>query len=71
MKRFGKPFKNTGDSLAHGRQEDFTDCGMLTANTAAHNIFNDELWTKDRKNVERARWFITLSEAHIKEVHTK
>jgi len=29
------------DSLAHGNQEDFTDCGILMTNTAAHDMFHD------------------------------
>lgn len=69
-RRFGKEFKSTGDSLAHGDQEDFTDCGILMTNTAAHDMFDDTLWTYERKAIERANWFIRLSKAHIEDVRT-
>lgn len=57
-----------GDSLEHGHQNDWTDCGILTANTAAREIFEDELWTENKKQYERGKWFVTLVSKHIKEV---
>jgi hypothetical protein len=69
-KRFGKEFKNTWDSLAHGDQEGFIDCGILASNTAAHDIFGDALWTYERKAIERVQWFIRLSKTHIEDVRT-
>jgi len=52
----------------HGRQEDFTDCGILAANTAAHDIFNDQIWTPETKPVERMKWFLALARIHMKDV---
>jgi hypothetical protein len=68
--RFGDTYKNTGNSLSHGDQDDFTDCGILAANTAAHDIFGDSLWNPDTKGLHRVHWFVRLSEAHIKYVRT-
>jgi hypothetical protein len=39
--RFGKTFKVIGNQLEHGKQ-DWTDCGVISANTAAHEVFRDE-----------------------------
>lgn len=69
-KRFGKEFEVTGDSLGHGNQEDGTDCGILAANTAAHDIFGDKLWTVGQKMLQRAQWFVKLSTSHMDEVRT-
>ena len=66
--RFKKIFKDLGDSLEHGSQNDWTDCGILSANTAAHEIFEDELWTGNTKQFERGKWFVTLVTKHMKEV---
>ncbi|GLB42721.1 hypothetical protein LshimejAT787_1201700 [Lyophyllum shimeji] len=68
-KRIGRQFKEMGDQLEHGRQEDWTDCGVISPNTAAHEVFNDELWTCERKVHERLRWFLTLCRAHIEDVN--
>ncbi|KIJ91181.1 hypothetical protein K443DRAFT_126315 [Laccaria amethystina LaAM-08-1] len=57
-----------GDNLVHGKQEDGTECGILTANTIAHTVFQDPLWVVSRKEVERVGWFNQLVEAHIREV---
>lgn len=66
--RFKKTYKDVGDSLEHGRQNDWTDCGILTANTAAREIFEDELWTGKTKQFERGKWFVTLTSKHLEEV---
>ena len=57
-----------GDTLIHGEQDNATECGILTANTAAHEIFNDELWGAEEKADERACWFNVLRDVHIEEV---
>ena len=69
-KRFGSTYKNTGDMLSHGDQDNFTDCGILAANTAAHDIFADKLWSPEMKALHRVMWFVNLSEAHIDYVRT-
>ena len=66
--RFKMTYKELGDSLEHGCQNDWTDCGILSANTAAHEIFEDELWTAKTKQFERGKWFVTLITKHMKEV---
>ena len=66
--RFGKEFKDLGDSLEHGLQDDYTSCGILTSNTVAHDVFGDEIWTCENKFLERVKWFVILSEAHINDV---
>ena len=66
--RFEREFKDCGDTLNHGFQIDVTDCGILAANTAAHDVFNDVVWTVERKIEERVQWFLTLSKAHMCEV---
>jgi len=63
-------FTDKGDLLEHGNQEDFTDCGILCANTAAHEIFNDPVWTVSNKKTQRAQWFVTLIKKNIDEVST-
>jgi len=67
-KRFNKVFKELGDELTHGKQEDGTECGILTANTIAHEVFRDTLWTTGRKEVERVGWFNALTDVHIADV---
>ena len=65
---FQGKYKDCGDQLVHGNQEDITDCGILAANTAVHDLFNDPLWTVAGKMKERTQWFLTLSRAHMAEV---
>jgi hypothetical protein len=67
-KRFHRAFVELGDDLEHGWQEDGTECGLVTTNTAAHEMFNDVLWTCERKTVERVEWFNRLWKAHIEDV---
>jgi hypothetical protein len=62
-------FKDLGNNLLHGKQEDYTDCRILCVNTAAYEIFEDEkLWQQDIKGQERAKWFLTLAKNHMNEV---
>jgi len=68
QKRFRGPFTNCGDALEHGRQDDATECGIVTANTAAREVFHDALWTSNQKNVERVDWFHMLCAAHVNDV---
>lgn len=69
QKRFdSKGFVDHGDALVHGFQQDFTDCGIAAANTAAVEVFQDGLWSNETKIKDRVRWFITLSKRHIQEV---
>ncbi|KAG6819326.1 hypothetical protein H0H93_012927 [Arthromyces matolae] len=69
-KRFRGPFKDLGDAMEHGQQDDYTDCGIVSANSAANEIFHDcPLWTPERKVAERIEWFIALCKAHVTDVN--
>jgi hypothetical protein len=68
---FGRRFQNLGDELEHGDQNDWTDCGIVAANTAAREIFGDTKWTAERKEEERLLWFLTLVKKHVDEVRFK
>jgi hypothetical protein len=66
---FGEKFKDLGNHLEHGKQDDWTDCGIISVNTAAYEIFRDEvLWTVRRKQHEYVTWFLKLCRAHIDDV---
>lgn len=67
-KTFGVEYKNKGDALVHGNQNNYTDCGILAANTVAHDIFGDELWVPGNQTLERLRWFLCLGNLHIEHV---
>ena len=67
-KWFHGPFKDCGDALEHGLQEDGIECGIVAPNTAAQEVFHDELWTTDQKVFEHAHWFCKLSAAHVEDV---
>lgn len=69
-KTVGSAFKVTGDSLAHGNQEDVTNCGILAANTAAHEVFGDPLWSPSKKILACATWFVQMCSLHIDDVRT-
>jgi hypothetical protein len=58
--RFKGPFEDSGDSLEHGNQKDGFSCLVCSANTIAHAVFKDELWTMDRAALEKINWFRTL-----------
>ncbi|KAG6906429.1 hypothetical protein DXG01_013965 [Tephrocybe rancida] len=67
---FRHQFTDLGDALEHGEQDDFTDCRILSVNTAANEVFHDQpLWTPARKTIERIDWFVTLCRAHVADVN--
>ncbi|PPR07227.1 hypothetical protein CVT24_010170 [Panaeolus cyanescens] len=71
--RLGVNLKNIGDVLAHGRQEDYTDCGIAAVSTAECEVFPDlettEQWSSTTKEKHRLRWFADLTERHISMVN--
>jgi hypothetical protein len=67
-KRFGSHFREDNDTLAHGKQDDFHSCGIVSANTIAHNVFGDPLWNASNKTLERVSWFNTISRSHARAV---
>ncbi|KAJ7586217.1 hypothetical protein C8J56DRAFT_1086435 [Mycena floridula] len=63
-RRFKRPFRDSGDALEHGLQDDLVVCGMVMMNTFEHGIFGDPMWNVSRKTYDRARWFNRLQAAH-------
>jgi len=43
-------------------QDDGYSCGIITANTIAHALFNRQLWTSAGAVQERLQWFIRIAE---------
>jgi hypothetical protein len=68
QKHFRGPFKDCGDAIEHGLQADGTECGIITPNTVAQEVFHDDLWTTDCKVLECINWFCKLSAAHVEDV---
>ncbi|KAH7918522.1 hypothetical protein BV22DRAFT_1051683 [Leucogyrophana mollusca] len=64
-KEFGSPFKDEGDTLTHGVQNDQFSCGICVVNTIAHNAFGDELFTHAKQFVMRILLFVELAESEI------
>ncbi|KAK7045865.1 Methionine--tRNA ligase, mitochondrial [Paramarasmius palmivorus] len=62
-------FKDLGDDMEHGEQLDATECGLVAVNTAAHEVFNDDLWSPVSKLGYRVDWFLKLSSLHMSEVN--
>ncbi len=60
---FGLDPEDGIDSMRHGKQNDSFSCGPTSANTIAHGIFNDPLWTPATATIQRIRWFLCLSQA--------
>jgi hypothetical protein len=58
--RFKGKFKDCGDSLEHGIQEDGFSCLVCSANTIGHAVFDDELWHMNRAAVVKVDWFQIL-----------
>lgn len=48
---FGEKFRNEGDTLEHGIQDDESSCGIVTPNTIGHNIFGDPIFRKKNKRL--------------------
>jgi len=64
-KAFGSTFRDEGNVLAHGFQEDGVSCGVCTINTIAHNIFGDLIFTPKTRRSLRISYFNTLMKARI------
>lgn len=60
---------NLGDIIPHGVQDNWTDCGIIAANTAFRLIVNDEpIWMSENRCSERIRWFLILLRRHVLDV---
>lgn len=58
---FGKRFKNQGNMLPHGVQNDGYSCPMFTSNTLAHGVLGQPLLSAEKAVEERLLWFIRLA----------
>ncbi|KAH7904197.1 hypothetical protein BJ138DRAFT_1107029, partial [Hygrophoropsis aurantiaca] len=68
---FGGPFTTLGDALKHGEQKDSFSCGIVTANTIAHAVFADKLWSPDNRDQERVDWFVATVHTYLQKNSTK
>ncbi|KAF7300831.1 hypothetical protein MKEN_01309000 [Mycena kentingensis (nom. inval.)] len=60
-KRFGLSFEIKGRALRSGQQQDSFSCIPAAINMIAAAIFGDDLWTPEKREVDRVRWFVRLS----------
>ncbi|KAJ3765163.1 hypothetical protein FB446DRAFT_795330 [Lentinula raphanica] len=62
--KYGQNFEWVGKAtVAHGTQEDAISCIPGTANMISHGIWGDELWTDEKKMLDRVRWFVRLTQS--------
>ncbi|EIW74508.1 hypothetical protein CONPUDRAFT_159809 [Coniophora puteana RWD-64-598 SS2] len=61
----GSKFKELGNTLPHGVQEDSSSCGICTVNTIAHNLFGEPLFKHKDRLKHRISLFIDLSDHQI------
>jgi hypothetical protein len=57
---FHAPFKNIGEVLPIGTQQDGISCGVCVLNALEHEIFVTRLFTHDRRNVLRVQYFMDI-----------
>ena len=57
----GKRFKNQGNMLPHGVQDDGHSCVVFTSNTLAHGVLDQPLLSAEEAVAERLSWFIRLA----------
>ncbi|KDR78516.1 hypothetical protein GALMADRAFT_209010 [Galerina marginata CBS 339.88] len=61
-------FLYTWKKKSIGDQDNFTDCGILAANIAAHDIFADKPWNPETKARHRVEWSIIPKRVHAVEM---
>jgi hypothetical protein len=54
------PFRNIGEVLPIGTQQDGISCGVCMLNALEHTILNTRLFTHDARNVLRVRYFTRI-----------
>lgn len=47
--------------MAHGIQQDTFSCIPGAANMIAHGIWGDEIWSTDKRMLDRVQWFVNLT----------
>lgn len=62
---FGKRFKNQGNILPHGVQDDGYSCAIITANTIAHAVLDRPLWCPAAAITERLTWFMRIASSQV------
>lgn len=60
--QFSENFKWVGKkTVAHGIQQDTFSCIPGAANMIAHGIWGDEIWSTDKRMLDRVQWFVNLT----------
>jgi hypothetical protein len=67
---FYAPFKNVGEVLPIGIQQDGISCGVCVLNALEHEIFDTRLFTHDHRNVLRVQYFIDIMKLFLDHVST-
>ena len=57
---FHAQFKNSGDILRIGAQQDGTSCGVCVFNALEHEIFDTRLFTHDRRDFLQVQYFVDI-----------
>jgi hypothetical protein len=65
---FGVKFKDEGDKMRHGKQEDDWSCGICLPNTIAHDLFDEPLFHHKNRRLLRMQYFIKLAKAQLEMV---
>ncbi|TFY61180.1 hypothetical protein EVJ58_g4673 [Rhodofomes roseus] len=66
---FGGRFRDAGNTMRHGLQEDDSSCGICMINTFAHALFGEELFRHGIRRRLRIQYFNILARAHGNYVH--
>ena len=67
---FNKMLCNTGRTLAVGRQEDGSSCGICVVNAIEHHMFKTPIFTHSKCNSLRAEYFTKVIEFLVTGVRT-
>ncbi|KAF9039557.1 hypothetical protein BDP27DRAFT_1431579 [Rhodocollybia butyracea] len=59
--QFGESFQWVGKLVVHGIQQDAISCIPGTANTIAHGIWGDKLWSMGKRMLDCVQWFVSLT----------
>jgi hypothetical protein len=65
---FGAKFKDEGDKLRHGKQEDTWSCGICLPNTIAHDLFDETLFHHTKCRLLWMWYFVRLARAQLEKV---
>ena len=65
---FGVKFKDEGNKLRHGKQEDTWSCGICLLNTIAHDLFDEPLFHHTKCRLLLMQYFVRLAREHLEKV---